>query len=43
MNREHEAQTDLIELGTATVDTRGPAGIFADEVLTTFAEGLSND
>jgi hypothetical protein len=43
MNREHEAQTDLIDLGAATVETRGPGGFVADEILGTKLEGLSND
>ena len=43
MNRENEGHTDLIDLGAATAETRGPGGIFYDEVLTQRAEGLSND
>ena len=42
MNREYEAQSDLIDLGAATVETRGPGGIFADEVLGTRLIGLSD-
>jgi hypothetical protein len=43
MNREHEAQTDLIDLGAATAETCGPGGFALDEILTTRVEGLSND
>ncbi|HEX8238254.1 MAG TPA: benenodin family lasso peptide [Allosphingosinicella sp.] len=42
MKQEHEAQTDLVDLGSATAETRGPGGIFLDEVLTTRPAGLSN-
>jgi hypothetical protein len=42
MNREHEAQRKLVDLGAATVETRGPGGFAIDDVLTTRPAGLSN-
>jgi hypothetical protein len=43
MNRENETCSDLIDLGAATVETRGPGGIYFDEVLTQRATGLTDD
>jgi hypothetical protein len=43
VNREHETQTGLIDLGAASAETRGPPGIFIEEILTRYVEGLSDD
>lgn len=34
---------DLIDLGVATVETKGPIGVGLDEVLARKPNGLSND
>lgn len=38
-----ERNDDLIELGSATVETKGAAGIYSDDVLSQPTPGLSND
>lgn len=43
MEREKEARSDLIDLGAATAETRGPVGIFTDERLGRETPGLSNE
>ena len=43
MERENERQDELIDLGAASVETLGPGGIPADELLGQFAAGLSDD
>ncbi|HZF43650.1 MAG TPA: benenodin family lasso peptide [Sphingomonadaceae bacterium] len=43
MQREHEVQSELVDLGTATAETRGPVGIFTDDRLGQEAPGLSNN
>ena len=43
MKGTHESQADLIDVGTASVETRGPTGIFADEGLRQEKPGLSSD
>lgn len=34
---------DLIDLGVATIETKGPIGVGGDEVLARKPAGLSND
>lgn len=43
MEREKNVGPDLIDLGTATEETKGAWGAFSDEVLMQHMPGLSND
>ena len=43
MKSENETRSDLIDLGSATIETRGGAGIFTDDVLKRPTLGLSDD
>ena len=42
MEREHDS-ADLIELGTASVETQGPVGVLFDEQIASLQQGLSDD
>ncbi|HEY9553144.1 benenodin family lasso peptide [Allosphingosinicella sp.] len=42
MERDHDIDTETIELGTASVETRGPVGPFIDERLTAPMPGLGD-
>ena len=43
MERENEDRSELIDLGAATAETRGPVGILTDEFLGREATGLSTE
>ena len=43
MEREREQHDDLIDLGAASVETKGPIGTGIDDVLRQSAGGISDD
>ncbi|WP_232491733.1 benenodin family lasso peptide [Novosphingobium kaempferiae] len=43
MERDHDTQDSVIELGTASIETLGPQGGIGDDVLTQPVAGLSDD
>lgn len=43
MEREHDAVADILDLGAASAETKGEAGIFTDDVLKRSTPGLSDD
>ncbi|HEY9553145.1 benenodin family lasso peptide [Allosphingosinicella sp.] len=43
MERDNEPQRELIDLGTASLETKGPHGPIADEKLGNYWAGLSDD
>lgn len=43
MKRETKLRTGLVDLGSATIGTKGAAGIFTDDVLKRPSTGLSDD
>lgn len=42
MERDHHADTHIVDLGQATAETRGGEGKYTDEVLFQAAAGLSD-
>ena len=43
MNRDNEVHSELIDLGAATAETKGPIGVFYDELAGQETPGLSMD
>ncbi len=43
MKRAYKLRSELVDLGSATRETRGGGGIFTDDVLKRPALGLSDD
>lgn len=43
MKRDNKISSNLIDLGSATIETKGGAGIFTDDVLKRPTLGLSDD